>query len=91
MATALLLLEYVMAPVPEPPEAVLVKVASPTILSMGPAVAKVMVCATGGGGDVEPPPPPPPPLQALKHKKPVASSSGPRNASRIILVFPFAW
>ena len=89
VATAGLLLEYVMAPVPAPPEAALVKAASPTVLAMGPVVAKAMVCATGGGGGGgggggELPPPP----QALKYNKAMASSSGPRSATRTIMVPP---
>ena len=49
VATARLPLEYVMAPVPPPPEAVLVNGASPTVLVIGPALANAMLCATGGG------------------------------------------
>jgi hypothetical protein len=60
VATAELLLLYVMAP--EPPVAVLVNGLSAYVALMGPAIAK----ASGVG---EAPPPPPPPQAASKHSR----------------------
>jgi hypothetical protein len=70
VATAVLSLEYVMAPVPAPPEAALVNGASPKVLAIGPALAKEIVCADGDGGGgggvdlLDPPPPPPQPASS---------------------------
>jgi hypothetical protein len=52
-----LLLAYVIAPVPCPPDAAFVTVA-PTVLDIGPAFANAIVWDWIGGGVVPPPPPP---------------------------------
>src|SRR5262245_25740760 len=62
VATPRLLLEYVMMPVPAPPDAVSATVA-PTAPLRGPACPKPIVC--GCGVLLPPPPPPPPPPHAL--------------------------
>jgi hypothetical protein len=64
VATPVFELEYVIVPVPAPPEAALVYVASASGRLTGPTVAKVMVCGWGcagggAGGGLLPPPPPP--------------------------------
>ena len=73
VATPVLPLEYVMAPVPAPPDAALVNGASPNVLAIGPASANAIVWATGGGGggggDGAFLPPPPQPASGMAKVK----------------------
>src|SRR5512147_234202 len=78
VATAGLPLEYVIAPLPSPPDAALVKTASPKVLLTGPGIANVITWAAGGTGvgvgvgagpGFDPPPPPPPPQLASSNKE----------------------